>query len=112
MSKSDSPCHLKKCKDLSLITLTNSVIIQHATEFKTILIEAINEKKNIRIDMSALNKLDVTTIQLLFAAKNEALANNVGIDIFPISESVKEILRSSGVFHEMFSSTSTQSNLK
>ena len=111
MPESDAPCHLNKYKDLSLITLKNSVIIPHATEFKAILIDAMSEKKNIRIDMSALTKIDVTTIQLIFSAKNTALANNIGIDIFPISEQVKEVLRSSGLYHEIFSSTSAQPNL-
>ena len=108
MSKSDGPCQLIKSKNLSLIELKNSVKITQAADFKILLIEAIKENKSIRIDMSALNDLDVTTIQLLFAAKNKALANQIDFNMFPISESVKETFRFSGVLHEIFSSTNAQ----
>ena len=106
MSQSDGNCQLTKTKDVSLIYLKSSVRIQQAATLKTILIEAINEKKAIRIDMSEIKEIDVTTIQLLYAAKNKAFTNNIDFNIFPISEQVKDELRASGALFELFNLTS------
>ena len=100
MSEEKKSCQITTSESSSVITLATKVKVAQAAEFKSILIAALQEKKPIRVDMSDLNELDVSIIQLLYAAKNKAKDNDIDFDIFPLSESVKDTLRSSGTLHE------------
>ena len=104
MSTKNDPCHLVKSNDVSILTLQNSVKIQQARVLKMLLLDAIEVGKPIRLDMHGLTNLDVTTIQLIYAAKTKAQNSDLEFNIFPISEPAKEILRTSGALYEIFTS--------
>ena len=106
MSQLDTPCKLVNSKGVSILTLKGKVKIAEATYLKKLLIEAVNESNPIRVDMSDLEDIDITTIQLLFSARNKAATLDVEFNLFPISSKVKELLRSSGVLYELFNPTS------
>ena len=108
MSQIDDPCQVVKSETASVVTLKNKISIVQATTLKELLIDAITEGKPVRVDMSAVSDVDVTTIQLLYAAKNKAIASNVDFNIFPISEPAKEILRLSGALYEVLGLTAEQ----
>lgn len=104
MSQVNSPVQLLKSASTSLIKLTGEINILQAAALKDVLIEVASGTKPIRIDMSMLDELDVTTIQLLCSAKNKAIVNGLDFDISPISENGREFIKCSGALYEFISS--------
>ncbi|NQZ21868.1 MAG: STAS domain-containing protein [Colwellia sp.] len=102
MSQLDNACKLVDSNGVSILTLKGKVKITEATCLKELLIEAVNEGNPIRVDMSELEDIDITMIQLLFSARNKAATFDLEFNIFPISVQTKELLRTSGVLYELF----------
>ena len=68
---------LEQCEESNLIRLEGVIDIALAAELKTTLLEAFKSPKPLRVALSADADLDVTAIQLLWAAEREAKASNV-----------------------------------
>lgn len=100
MSKLKSPCRLEEVNGVSLVTLKGELKIPQAEALKTVLIDAAGSGKPIRIDLSAIENLDVAIIQLLWAVKNKAAQKNLDFDISPISKKGREALKRSGALSE------------
>jgi len=57
---------------LSVIRLQGDVNICSAAEFKQILLRALARGKDVRVDLSSVTELDLSALQLLWAAEREA----------------------------------------
>jgi anti-anti-sigma factor len=72
----------KKKNDKScFLQLEGAVDISQATEFKQRLIEAFDQGKKLRLSFEKTTHLDVTAVQLLWAAAQEARRAGVGIEV-------------------------------
>jgi anti-anti-sigma regulatory factor len=60
------------------IVLANTIDIACAAELKALLLEALNSGAEVRISLGDAIDLDVTAIQLLWAAEREAQHSGVG----------------------------------
>jgi anti-anti-sigma factor len=63
---------------LSCVRLQGDVNICSAAEFKQILLRALARGKDILVDLSSVTELDVSALQLLWAAEREAKGAGVG----------------------------------
>ncbi|MGC1460807.1 MAG: STAS domain-containing protein [Terracidiphilus sp.] len=77
------------------ICLEGVIDIASAAELKTILLDALKQDKTVRIALDAHSDLDVTAVQLLWAAEHEARA--VGLEFTfaggapePVASALKE----------------------
>jgi anti-anti-sigma regulatory factor len=68
---------LEQREESNLIRLEGVIDIAFAAELKTTLLDAIKPPKSLQVALSADADLDVTAIQLLWAAEHEAKASNV-----------------------------------
>jgi len=64
-----------------LIRLVGEVTIAQAAELKQMLIQALKEGKEVRLDLEAATEMDITALQLLWAADREAKKTAVGFFI-------------------------------
>jgi anti-anti-sigma regulatory factor len=64
---------------LSIIRLQGDMNICSAAEFKRILLLVLAHGKDIRVDLSSVTELDVSVLQLLWAAEREAKGAGVGL---------------------------------
>ena len=69
---------LEEREEMSVVALDGSIDISSAAELKTLLVQAIDGGKPVRIALEAATYLDVTAVQLLWAAGNAA--RQTGID--------------------------------
>lgn len=72
---------LEQHEESNVIRLEGVIDISLAAELKTTLLEALKSPKPLRVAPSANAVLDVTAIQLLWAAEREAKASNVGFTL-------------------------------
>ncbi|MBF0140705.1 MAG: STAS domain-containing protein [Magnetococcales bacterium] len=54
--------------DAGTLTLSGGITIQHAAQLKDTLLEGISAAKGLVIDLSEVDRVDLSAIQLLFAA--------------------------------------------
>jgi len=101
MTQIESCCQLFEEPERTIITLQGDVNILQAGELKGLLLKAIGRGKSIQVDMSALDELDVTAIQLMCAAKKQADNGKFGFNIAPLSESAKSLIGYSGMLKEL-----------
>jgi anti-anti-sigma factor len=81
----------------STIRLEGTVDISSAAELKTLLLEALNSGKAVRVSLGAATYLDVTAIELLWAAEREAAKRGVGYTLAePVPEGVSTALLDGG----------------
>ena len=71
------PIILEQCDVSNVIRLEGVIDIALAAELKTILLEALKSPKPLHVALNSDAGLDVTAIQLLWAAEREAKASNV-----------------------------------
>ena len=55
--------------------------ITSATELKKLLLEALAPGRELRVDLESATELDVTALQLLWAAEREARGSGVGFTL-------------------------------
>jgi ABC-type transporter Mla MlaB component len=73
-------------------------VIQHATEMKTCLANALIQAKDMHLDLSEVTAFDVSAIQVVFLWKNEIKnLNNQIIISMPIDASLLDLLEKSGI---------------
>jgi anti-anti-sigma factor len=64
--------HIEKTDAGSLIALRGAIDIACAAELKAVLLDALNTEGGVRISLDGATYLDVTAIQLLWAAEQQA----------------------------------------
>lgn len=80
-----------------IIRLEGNVDIECATELKGYLAEAVGAGAETRISLEELAGIDVTAIQLLWAAEREAKATGALLTLEePIPEGLRVVLRGAG----------------
>jgi anti-anti-sigma regulatory factor len=70
--KSRVPINLEQNGAAFLIRLDAEVTIIQAAELKQLLLHALKEGKELRLDLEAATEMDITALQLLWAAHREA----------------------------------------
>ena len=63
---------------MSLIHLRDDVSISAAAELKQLLLRALARGKEIHVDLACLSEIDVTALQILWAAEREAKGAGIG----------------------------------
>jgi anti-anti-sigma regulatory factor len=82
---------------LSAIGLEETVDISSAAELKALLVKSLSAGKGVRISLEGAAYLDVTAIQLLWAAEREARGAGVGFVLEgPIPERISAALLDAG----------------
>ena len=75
------PVTLEREEELSTIRLEGEVGIASAADLKSHLIQALGCSKQVRVSLQSVTDLDVTAVQLLWAARREAKASSVAFAI-------------------------------
>lgn len=89
---------LKQSKKLSKIRLQGAVDIASAAELKQLLIAALGSGKEVHVDLMGAADLDVTAMQLLWAARREAQSSDAGFKLFgEVPEPIRLALRDAGL---------------
>jgi anti-anti-sigma regulatory factor len=95
--ESDLAIVLEQCEGANAIHLEGVIDIALASELKTTLVEALKSSKPLRLALNADTDLDVTAIQLLWAAEREAKASNVDFLLEgSVPDSVSKTLKEAG----------------
>lgn len=68
---------LDEREEMSVVALDGSIDISSAAELKTLLVQAIDGGKPVRIALEAATYLDVTAVQLLWAAGEAARQSEI-----------------------------------
>jgi anti-anti-sigma factor len=80
-----------------LIHLEGAVDIASAAELKALLLEALASGKDLRVDLERTSELDVTALQLLWAAERAAGGSGVGFSLSGrVPEEISVALRDAG----------------
>lgn len=88
---------LAESEALSAIGLEETVDISSVAELKALLVKALSAGKAVRLSLEKAAYLDVTAIQLLWAAEREARGAGVGFALEgPIPESITAALLDAG----------------
>jgi len=74
---------------LSLIHFEGDVNISSAAELKQLLLRALAHGKEIHVDLGCVTEVDITALQLLWAAEREAKA--AGIDFSLVGQWPEEV---------------------
>jgi anti-anti-sigma factor len=65
------PATAEERENTSLVRLEGAIDIASATEMKSVLLNALASKKEIRLTLEGATELDVTALQLLYATEQE-----------------------------------------
>ena len=96
------PVTLEENDASSRIRLEGAIDIDCAAELKALLLQALNSGKELRLEIEAATHLDVTAIQLLWAAKREAARSGAPLALSaPAPEEIAAALREAGFEIEM-----------
>jgi len=91
------PVTLEENDALSQIRLEGAIDIGCAAELKTLLVRALNSGKEVRLAIDGATHLDMTAIQLLWAAEREAAKSGAGFALGgPMAEGIAAGLREAG----------------
>jgi len=94
---------LKQSKKSTVIRLEGATDIAAAAEFKKLLLEACGTGKNVRVALDGATDLDVTAVQLIWAAKRSAEESGVAFTISgAVPESVSSALAYGGLQQFLF----------
>ncbi len=79
-----------------IIRLEGEVDVGGAAELKRMLIEAVSSRKELRVDLTAATDLDVTAMQLLWAAKREAEKAGTSCMLGPVPDEIVKLMEEAG----------------
>jgi anti-anti-sigma factor len=80
------------------IRLSGSVDISEAAELKRLLLETLDSEMGLYMDVSALESIDVTVVQLLWAAKCQAMTAGRQFRIDgPLNPEIESRLQQAGI---------------
>jgi anti-anti-sigma regulatory factor len=89
---------LDESKSKVVIGLDGAVDISSAAELKTLLLRALNSGKKLRVSLDKATDLDVTAVELLWAAQREASKTGVGFSYTgPAPVAVSAMLSEAGL---------------
>jgi len=104
------PAILKENETSSLIRLEGVIDIASAVELKVLLLQALASGKEVCIALDGVKGLDVTAVQLLWAAGREAKASGAGFRfVGQVPSAVISSLRDAGI--EDFAAATDNSEL-
>jgi anti-anti-sigma factor len=66
------PATVEDRENLSLVRLEGAIDIASAAELKSVLVSVLASKKEIRLTLEGITELDITALQLLYAAERDA----------------------------------------
>jgi len=66
------PAMLEERENLSLVRLEGVIDISSAAEIKSLFLNALTSNKEIRLTLEGVTELDITALQVLYAAKQDA----------------------------------------
>jgi anti-anti-sigma regulatory factor len=66
------PATVEEREDASLVRLEGVLDIAFAAEMKSVLLNALASKKKLRLTLDGATELDITALQLLYAAERDA----------------------------------------
>lgn len=75
------PVTLEQSEAVCLIRLQGEINISSAAEFKTVLLQALASGKGLQVELERATEMDVTAIQLLWAAGRRAKTSGVGFGL-------------------------------
>lgn len=75
------PVTLDQSEALCFIRLEGEINITCAAELKKHLLQALSSGKEVRVDLERATELDVTALQLLWAAEREARGSGKGLTL-------------------------------
>jgi len=91
------PVTLEHSEELSTIRLEDAIDIACAAELKNLLVQALASGKDVQVSLESASDLDVTAVQLLWAARRAAKATSVGFAFLgPVPEAVTFALLHAG----------------
>ena len=73
------PVTLDHNQNFCLLRLEGEIDITSATELKTLLLQGLASGRELRVDLERATDLDVTAMQLLWAAEREARKSGMGM---------------------------------
>jgi anti-anti-sigma factor len=89
---------LEQSESLSVIRLEGCIDISSAAELKEFLLGALTSGKEARVWLDAVTDLDVTAIELLWAAEREARRTGAGFSLTgPMTAGVSAALAGAGL---------------
>lgn len=92
------PVILEQSEAQNLIRLEGAVDISCAAELKTLMLQALQSDKEVRISLENATDLDVTAMQLLWAAGREARVSGVGLTLTgPVPEQISAAIADAGL---------------
>jgi anti-anti-sigma factor len=95
--ESDMPITLKTNEESSVISLEGAIDISFAVELKERLIEAFHAGREVRVSLAEATYLDVTAIELFWAAEREARGAGVKFALAgPVPEPVASAVAEAG----------------
>jgi len=91
------PITLEQSEDISVLRLEGAIDIASAAELKKLFIQAFASGHDVRVEMDGATDLDVTAVQLLWAARREAKVSGVEFALTgEVPEAVTSALRQAG----------------
>ena len=91
------PIGLEQSAESSVLRLDGVIDISCAAELKTVLLQALGQGRAVRVSLEGVTGLDVTAVELLWAAEREARRSSVLFTLTgEASEQVSAALRHAG----------------
>jgi hypothetical protein len=75
------PVTLERGEELTMIRLDGEVGIADAAELKGLLLQALGSGQQMRVSLLTTTELDVTAVELLWAARREAKASSISFAV-------------------------------
>ncbi|MGD0547180.1 MAG: STAS domain-containing protein [Terracidiphilus sp.] len=88
---------LEQSEALNLLRLEGSVDISSARELKVLLVKALESPAEVRVSLAGATDLDVTAVQLLWAAERKAKGAGVDFSVSDMAEAVLSVLNEAGL---------------
>lgn len=91
------PVTLDQSASLCLLRFEGEINIAFAAELKSLLLEALASGKDLRVDLEHATELDVTALQLLWAARRQAGNSGAAFALAgPIADEILAAARDAG----------------
>jgi anti-anti-sigma regulatory factor len=86
---------MEMLEDHSIVRVERECTVTSATELKELLLQALASGTRIDVDLSAVEEIDVTALQLLWAARNQARSSARGFTLL-LSETAAGVAAEAG----------------
>jgi len=89
---------LQEFRNRSVIQLEDSITLNCASELRDLLLQVLNSKNQIEIDVSRVTEFDLSALQILYAARLAANQTGAGLSTAsPVPEVVRAAIQESGI---------------